>query len=177
MASGRKVTLYGTAYDYVQPTNRHAIKVQASMNDTRALWRDPAIRLTDGDLDHNNHMRDIPLCIDHNPNKRCGRIFSSVLSDKDGPRSLNITAKVDENESDKYPFAREAIDGLMSGRFKGLSVRYDTDYDPSRSTVGSGPRTIEEVSLVPRGFHDNTNVKIVVAASGKQNLCTLNTFS
>ena len=152
-ATGDWLIISGLAYPRVVPGGNVTDTITSSASDRDAFYNDPAIRLSEDNLDKFNGTQGMPLCVEHDPNDVVGYVQHSWL--KDG--ALKIVGKIDL----RTERGRQVAASIKSGEFKGLSVGYGI------STAGSQcvEKKFYEISIVAEPFFRGCDLSYSVAAS------------
>lgn len=154
------VTFSGIAYPSVLEGANATDEVVASVGDREAFYRDPAVVLSDADLDKFGGTEGAPICVEHDSGAGpVGSVRHSWISTERG-RGLHIVGRV----STKTERGREVAKKLLNGHFKGLSVGYGMGLtNNSRGTANLTSKIFREISLCKEPFFDRC--RISVAAS------------
>jgi hypothetical protein len=145
----------GRAYPRIQKGNNTTTRVTSDTYDRDAFYNDPAVVLSDVDLDRFNGTEGKPLCVEHNLNDRVGEVFHSWIGDGDR-RSLKIFGRV-SLETER---GRQVVADIKAGRYKGLSVGYGTDLVSNHRTgvTELSDKNFREISLVAEPFFDGCHL-------------------
>jgi hypothetical protein len=155
--SGRYAIIKGTAYREVQAGANTTRVRQAPTSDRVAFYNDPAIVLSEADLDAMDGTEGAPLCFEHNKSDVVGRIHHSWI-DRDSGR-LKIIARIPLTDR-----GRQIVDEIRAGRIAGLSVSYRPNYEQTGEVAS---KTFLETSLVREPFFDGCDLSVGVVASGE----------
>lgn len=151
---GKYAIIKGKAYPNVlkgkQPT-----KITATAHDIRKLWRDPAVKLSDDNLDDIDGAVGAPLCFGHDDDAVVGEVRHTWIDEEEG-RCLKMWGRIPLDGRGK-----EIVEDIKSGKIKGLSVSYNTD---TRGDEVTG-KTFKHIALVPEPFFDGCNLTLGVMAS------------
>lgn len=159
---GTYAIVHGRGYPRVVKGSNSTKRVTAPSLDREQLWRDPAIVLSDADLDDCNGAKGLDLCYEHNGKDVVGKVQCTFLNDQDD--SLDLVARIpvkDENGND-IKRGLEMVESIRAGRIKGFSVGYDADV--RRGGLVHGKR-FNEISLVEEPFFGGCNITVGVMAS------------
>lgn len=163
---GTYAILHGRAYPRVHKGANVSNVVRASAHDREQLWRDPAIVLSDRDLDECGGAHGLPLKYEHgrDPEVRdetVGSVQYTSLADDDG---LDIVARVPIRTPDGRDIERglQIVEQVRAGRIKGFSVGYRADVRGGGRVVG---KQFDEISLVEEPFFEGCNLTVGVVAS------------
>jgi len=145
----------GRAYPRVQKGSNTTTRVTSDSYDRDAFYNDPAVVLSDADLDRFNGTEGKPLCVEHNLNDRVGEVFHSWIGDGD-KRSLKIFGRV----SLESVRGRQVVADIKAGRYKGLSVGYGTELVSNHRTgvTELSDKNFREISLVAEPFFDGCHL-------------------
>lgn len=164
---GKYALLYGKGYPRVlkggNPTDRITTSAHAPRE---VLWRDPAIVLSDADLDECEGAQGLPLKYEHGRDPEVGdatlgTVQYTHLADDD---SLNLIARVpiEDHEGRPIDLGVRMMEQVRAGRIRGFSVGYDNDVREGGRVVG---KQFNEISLVEEPFFEGCNVMVGVVAS------------
>lgn len=153
----------GWAYPKVIEGKNPTNQVKADIRDKVAYYNDPAIRLSDDNLNAFNGCQGIPLYEEHTVPVQGGVVRHSWIGD-DASRPFKIMGRI--------PITREnsrVIQGIKSGLYKGLSVGYENKLTGGRivGTKNVTHKIFKEISLVEEPFFKGCNISWSVAASDK----------
>lgn len=145
----------GRAYPRVQQGQNTTTRITSDTYNRDAFYNDPAVVLSDADLDRFQGTEGKPLCVEHNLNDRVGEVFHSWIGDGDR-RSLKIFGRV-SLESER---GRQVVADIKAGRYKGLSVGYGTELvSNSRTGITElSDKNFREISLVAEPFFDGCHL-------------------
>lgn len=145
----RWLVFAGLAYPRVMPGANPTTRVTSHPADRDSFYHDPAIMLSDADLDRFNGTEGKPLCVEHNMRDRVGDVLHSWLGNG---RSLKIIGRV----SLETPRGRQVAAEIQAKKFKGLSVGYGTDLVTNNATgvTELDGKNFREISLVHEPFFD-----------------------
>lgn len=168
------VSFSGTAYPKVLKGNNPTTEVKASVGDDENFYRDPAVMLSDADLDDFNGTEGAPICVEHDREAgSVGVVKHSWISDSNG-RGLKVIGRVYTEDEYGNPDERgqKVAKKLLQGDFKGLSVGYGMGLvDNSWGTTNLTSKTFRELSLCEQPFFDKCLIS--VAASKEKVFKTL----
>lgn len=158
---GTYAIVHGRAYPRVlkgkNPTNR----ITAPTRDREMLWRDPAVVLSDADMDGCAGGQGVDLCYEHDDKDVVGVVQHTEVADDE---SLHLIARIPVKDKDgnNIPRGLEMVEEIRAGKVKGFSVRYDTK-------LGQGgivtEKRFKEISLVREPFFDGCDLTVGVVAS------------
>ncbi len=154
----------GRAYPkIVQGSNATKI-VTNPVHDRERFYNDPAIKLSEENMDQFNGTEGAPLCVEHNIKDVVGTVHHSWLGDGDN-RALKIVAKIDKNSTR----GKQIVQDIRAGKLKGLSVGYGTELITNGKTgvTTLDSKRFREISLVAEPFFENCNLSWSVSASAK----------
>lgn len=139
----------GRAYPRVHPGANPTTRVTSHPGDRDAFYNDPAIVLSDADLDRFRGTEGKPLCVEHNMKDQVGEVMHSWLGDG---RSLKIIGRV----SLESARGRQVAADIQAGKFRGLSVGYGTELISNKATgvTELDSKNFREISLVYEPFFD-----------------------
>lgn len=152
--------IWGIAYKNVLKGDNPTQEVTASQHDRDQLYNDPAIRLSEADLQRFKSLKGKPICREHDPNVVLGHIHSYDVDSADG--HLRVMARIFTDTED----GRQAAAQLERGELNGLSVGYTTNMVLGTTKVAS--KTFNELTLTEEPFFEGCQV--TVQASKKKNL-------
>lgn len=154
----------GRAYPQVVEGSNKTRFVTSSRKDREAFYRDPAVVLSDENMDQFNGTEGAPLCVEHNLKHVVGTVHHTWLGDGD-KRSLKITGRIPRGPS--HPFGEHIVQEIRAGRYKGLSVGYGTDLisNSRKGTEEVSSKCFREISLVKEPFFDDCHLSWGVDAS------------
>ncbi len=156
---GTYAIVAGTAYPRILPGKNPTTRIKASLKNKQAFYHDPAVKLSQADLDDINGTEGAPLCFEHKRSDVVGHVSHSWLGD-DG-NQLRVVARIPLDER-----GQKIVDEIRSGDITGFSVGYRTNFgDDECETVES--KTFHEISLVKKPFFDGCNISMAVAASAE----------
>ena len=127
----------GRAYPEVLAGKNPTDIVTTNVTNREQFYRDPAIKLSDENLDDCNGTEGLPLCVEHNINDVRGSIFHSFIGDDD-KRGLKIIAHIPIKRNGRYiPEGIQARDDIINKKYRGFSVGYGNEL----VTASRGGRT------------------------------------
>lgn len=164
----------GRAYPRVVQGSNKTTRVTSNINDRDDFYNDPAVVLSDADMDRFKGAEGKPLWVEHQPGSQVGYVEHSWLGDGE-KRSLKIIGKVNM-ETER---GRQVVADIKAKRYKGLSVGYGTDLVSNHHTGATElwDKNFREISLVKDPFFDGchlaefgvTATKILNHNNGDQN--------
>jgi len=157
---GSYAIITGKAYPQVKAGKNETTQVNAPISNRHAFYHDPAVQLSEADLDEIEGANGAPLCVEHNHKDVVGHVHHSWVDERDG-RCLQIIGRIPMNERGK-----QIVKGIQCGKYKGFSVGYGTVLQPD----GYGGHELQgkefrEISLVEEPFFDGCNLTVGVMAS------------
>lgn len=155
----------GRAYpEIVQGKNSTKI-VTSKIDDRSSFYNDPAIKLSEENMDEFNGTEGMPICVEHNVKDVVGTIHHTWLGDGD-KKALKITAQIDK----RTKRGKEIIEDIKCGRLKGLSVGYGADLVSNWKTgiTQLNSKKFREISLVREPFFENCHLSWSVSASKEE---------
>ena len=162
---GQYALVTGKAYPQVKAGKNETNQVKAPIHNRQAYYHDPAVQLSEADLDAIEGAAGAPLCVEHNKEDVVGHVHHSWI-DEDNGRCLSIIGRIPMNDRGK-----KVVDDIKSGKFKGFSVGYGTRLQ--RNGTGGHEleeKTFHEISLVEEPFFNGCDLTVGVMASKKGNL-------
>lgn len=158
---GTYAIVHGRAYPRVLKGKNPTDRITAPTRDRELLWRDPAVVLSDSDLDECQGAQGIDLCYEHNEKDVVGVVQYTEVADDD---SLHLMARIPVKTADGRPIERglEMVEEIRAGKVKGFSVRYDTKVRPGGVVT---EKRFKEISLVHEPFFDGCDLTVGVMAS------------
>jgi hypothetical protein len=167
-SSGRYYVFAGRAYGRVTPGSNPTLQITSDRRDRERFYRDPAVTLSDADLDAFNGTEGSPLCVEHDTSDVVGVVHHSWLGDGDG-RSLKIIGRISLDTARGRAVAEE----VRAGRYKGLSVGYSTEIDGNNHLH---EKRFREISLVADPFFESCQLASygVTASKDATNIAAYN---
>ena len=153
--------VWGVAYTNVIPGDNPTKRVTAHMGDRQQLYNDPAVRLSQADLERFKSLKGKPICREHDPNVVLGYIHGYDVG-RDG--HLRVMARI-YTDSDE---GIQACEDLERGNLNGFSVGYSASMDRGSSTVSS--KTFHELTLTKEPFFEGCRVSVQASLEEKKNL-------
>jgi len=145
----------GRAYPKIQRGSNSTTRITSDTFDRDSFYNDPAVVLSDADMDRFQGTEGKPLCVEHNLNDQVGYVQHSWIGDGD-KRSLKIIGRV-SLETER---GRQVAADIRAGRYKGLSVGYGTDLisNPRTGVTELSDKNFREISLVAEPFFDGCHL-------------------
>jgi len=145
----------GRAYPKVVQGSNSTTRITSNQNDRESFYNDPAVVLSEADLDRFKGTEGKPLCVEHNLNDQVGVIHHSWIGDG-AKRSLKIIGRV----TLETPRGRQVVADIKAGKYRGLSVGYGTDLVSNAYTgvTELEAKNFREISLVADPFFDGCNL-------------------
>jgi hypothetical protein len=145
----------GRAYPKVVQGSNSTTRITSNQNDRESFYNDPAVVLSESDLDRFKGTEGKPLCVEHNLKDQVGVIHHSWIGDG-AKRSLKIIGRV----TLETPRGRQVVADIKAGKYKGLSVGYGTDLISNARTgvTELEAKNFREISLVADPFFDGCNL-------------------
>ncbi len=138
----------GRAYPVVATGKGTTNLVTSDLTDRQSFYYDPAIQLTDADLQSIKGTQGAPLCIEHQPHIVVGEVYQSWMGDRDG-NSLKIIGRIDLHNGR----GRQTAEEIKAGKWKGLSVGYHANLQHSNNGQSRvAGKLFNEISLVEQPF-------------------------
>jgi hypothetical protein len=164
---GTYAIVHGRTYPRVTKGANVTNRITAPGRDREQLWRDPAIVLSDADLDECEGAKGLNLCYEHNPNDVVGKVSCTYINDKEGD-TLDLIARIPIKDDHGNDITRglEMVESIRAGRIKGFSVGYDADVRQGGYVHG---KQFNEISLVEEPFFGGCNITVGVVASSSNN--------
>lgn len=160
---GTYAIVHGRGYPRVTKGSNLTNRITAPTRDREQLWRDPAIMLSDADLDECDGAQGVNLCYEHNQDDIVGKVTCTYINDKEGD-ALDLIARIpikDEHGND-IPRGLKMVESIRAGKIKGFSVGYDTKVGHGGLVQG---KQFNEISLVEEPFFGGCNITVGVVAS------------
>lgn len=164
---GTYAIVHGRAYPRVTKGKNPTNQITAPARDKQQLWRDPAIVLSDADMDQCEGAKGLPLCFEHNREDVVGSVQCTYINDKEGD-GLDLIARIPVKDDQGNDITRglEMVEQIRAGQIKGFSVGYDTDVRQGGIVRG---KQFKEISLVEEPFFGGCNITVGVMASATSN--------
>lgn len=145
----------GRAYPRIVEGSNSTTRVTSDINDRTSFYNDPAVVLSDADLNRFNGAEGKPLCVEHDLNDKVGYVHHSWIGDGK-KRALKIIGRV-SLETER---GREVVRDIKAGKLNGLSVGYGTDlvsnWDNKQTELMD--KNFREISLVFAPFFDGCDL-------------------
>lgn len=162
---GEYFVITGKAYPEVKAGKNDTTHVVAPIRNRQAYYHDPAVQLSEADLDEIEGAAGAPLCVEHNRTDVVGHVHHSWVEEDKG-RCLKIIGRIPMNERGK-----RVVEDIKCGKYRGFSVGYGTKL---AKTANGGheleEKTFHEISLVEEPFFQGCDLTVGVMASKKGNL-------
>lgn len=154
----------GTAYDQTVAGQNKTSLVSTDLGNRDSFYYDPAVRLSEKDLDDHNGGEKLPICVEHNTEDVVGYVHHSFSGDGE-KRALKVIARIDQETKR----GREIVAELKAGRYKGFSIGYGAGMTTDRRTgqTSIDSKQLREISLVEKPFFENCHLSYGVTASRK----------
>lgn len=168
---GTYAIVHGRGYPHIVKGNNVTNQITAPTRDREQLWRDPAVVLSDADLDECDGAQGVNLCFEHDQSDVVGKVSCTYINDAEGD-ALDLIARIpikDENDND-IPRGIEMVERIRAGRIRGFSVGYDTKLHPGGVV---NRKQFNEISLVEVPFFDGCDLTVGVVASAAAAATTL----
>lgn len=157
----------GRAYPEVLAGKNPTNIVTTNIRDREQFYRDPAVKLSDENLDNCNGAEGLPLCVEHDTNKVVGHVFHSFIGD-DNKRGLKIIAHIPTRRNGQdIPEGIAAKRAVMNGEFTGFSVGYGNELITATKVTRVNAKVFREISLVREPFFDNCKLAYSIQASSE----------
>jgi hypothetical protein len=121
-----------------------------------AFYNDPAVKLSEADLDDIDGATGAPLCVEHNQKDVVGHVHHSWRAEG---QCLEIIGRIPLNTTR----GKQIVADIQCGKYKGFSVGYSTDLHPETGDVLC--KRFNEISLVEEPFFEGCNLTVGVMAS------------
>lgn len=171
-SSGQFFVFAGRAYPKVWKGDNPTDTVRARVEDREAFYRDPAVVLSDANLDAFNGGEKTPLCLEHNSKREVGYVHHSWIGDGDH-RALKIIGRIPLFDRSGHPINRDVVEDIKAGKYAGLSVGYGNSLAAQNNgTTKVRAKTFREISLVSEPFFDNcklSSVRVTASKEGTKN--------
>lgn len=162
---GQYAIVTGKAYPQVKAGKNSTTTVRAPLNNRQAFYHDPAVQLSDADMDEIDGATGAPLCVEHNKQDVVGYVHHSWVEEDKG-RCLQIIGRIPMNDRGKKVYS-----DIKAGKYRGFSVGYGTDLQSfADGTHQLNEKKFHEISLVEEPFFEGCNLSVSVMASKKGNL-------
>jgi hypothetical protein len=160
---GTYAIVHGRGYPRVTKGRNSTNQITAPSQDREQLWRDPAVVLSDADLDECDGAQGLNLCYEHNQADVVGKVSCTYINDKEGD-TLDLIARIPIKDEHGNDIVRglEMVEQIRAGRIKGFSVGYDADVRQGGVVHG---KQFNEISLVEEPFFGGCNITVGVMAS------------
>lgn len=157
---GQYCLVTGKAYPEVKAGKNATTTVHAHIKDREAFYHDPAIQLSEADMDDIDGATGAPLCVEHNKNDVVGYVHHSWIEEDNG-RCLQIIGRIPMNGRGKKVFEE-----IQCGKYKGFSVGYGaTLHATGPGTHKMQEKVFREISLVSEPFFKGCDLTMSVMAS------------
>lgn len=169
--SGKYFVFAGRAYPGVVEGKNKTNIVRADSRDREAFYRDPAVVLSDANLDAFNGTEKAPLCLEHDTRREVGWIHHSWIGDGID-RALKIIGRIPIVDSNGRPINQDVVADIKAGKYAGLSVGYGNDLSRKSGTTKLAAKKFREISLVREPFFENcrlSQVKVTASKEGTKN--------
>ncbi|MBX9637213.1 MAG: HK97 family phage prohead protease [Nitrosomonas sp.] len=164
---GKYAIVTGKAYPQVKAGANATSTVRAPLDNREAFYNDPAVILSDADMDKFDGAENVPLCIEHNRNHVVGHVHHSWIQEQDGKRCLKIIGRIPIESRE----GKKVFEDIQAGKYTGFSVGYGTDLETNgNGTHRLNEKIFREISLVEQPFFEGCNLTLSVMASKKGNL-------
>jgi len=148
--SGRHYIFTGRAYPRIQAGSNPTRIITADRRDRDQFYHDPAVTLSDADMDAFDGTEGSPLCVEHETKDVVGVVRHSWIGDGQD-RALKIIGRISLDTERGRTIAAQ----VRAGVFKGLSVGYATEIADGNKMCG---KEFREISLVAEPFFPNCNI-------------------
>ena len=153
--------IVGTSYVNVKAGTSHTNTVTTKKKDRERYYRDPAIVITEENLDQWQGAEGVPLCLEHDKQNVIGKVFRTWVShDDEHGKCLQIAAKV------PLPAGQQIMEDVKAGKYTGFSVSYKNAIDKRSKRVEG--KMFQEISLVEDPFFRGCSLDYAVEASAKE---------
>jgi hypothetical protein len=146
--TGEYYVFTGRAYPRVVRGENPTRQITSDRTNRDSFYHDPAVKLSDADLNRFDGTEGAPLCVEHDPANVVGYVRHSWIGDGDA-RSLKIIGRISLATKEGRKIASE----VQAGKYKGLSVGYGTDVGDLDNIIYD--KTFREISLVEAPFFPN----------------------
>jgi len=168
---GEYALIKGIAYPRIKKGHNETRSVKApipnravppTLENRAHFYTDPAVVLSEGDLNAIDGAEGAPLCLEHNTQNVVGRISHTWMDDANGGgRCLKLIGRIPLNDK-----GREIVSKIQRGELNGLSVNYGLDIDDNGELES---KAFREVSLCKSPFFEGCNLSVAVVASAADN--------
>lgn len=154
----------GRAYPRVVQGSNSTTRITSNVEDRDSFYNDPAVVLSDADLDRFNGAEGKPLCVEHNINDKVGYVHHSWIGDGN-KRALKIIGRV-SLETER---GRQVVRDIKAGKLNGLSVGYGTELISSWDNGATEllDKNFREISLVEAPFFSGCDLSEVGVTATK----------
>lgn len=159
--SGRFWVFAGRAYPRVIRGSNPTRQITSDRTNRDSFYYDPAIRLSDTDLDKFQGTEGAPLCVEHNVKDVVGSVHHSWIGDGE-ERALKIIGRI-SLETER---GRLIADEVKAGKYKGLSVGYGTEVGDEDNLLYD--KHFREISLVAEPFFSDCRLADYGVTASKQ---------
>lgn len=165
---GRYAIVKGKAYPSLEPGRHPTGQVNSLPAQPSHFYHEPAVKLSEGDLDDLEGVDDIPLCYEHNQADRVGTVAHSWLNTDQG-QCLKVWARIplEDEQGQRIDRGHQIVAEIKAGKIKGLSVGYGTPlaWDHTTQTRKVSSKLFREISLVKEPFFNGCDLTVGVLAS------------
>ena len=136
--------IHGVCYPHLIANDNPTSIIQTQSRNREQLYYDPAIRLSEGDLQRFGSIAGKPIRLNHDENIEIGFI-KKAWKDREGKLRINA-AIYDDNDFQRSIFAK-----IEKGLLSGLSVGYDNHVSKNGEIAHVTHKTFNEISVCEQG--------------------------
>lgn len=149
----------GTGYPSVEKGANKTQLVTSNRESRESFYHDPAVKISDANLDEWNGIQGYPLCIEHNDAVVVGEVKHTWLSDD---RRLQVMARI------PLPEGERVVADIKAGKYTGFSVGYGNDIVEKDNREYIAGKRFREISLVAEPFFEGCRLSYGVEATGRE---------
>jgi hypothetical protein len=163
--SGSYAIVKGRAYPEVLAGANPTRNIKADIGNREEFYRDPAVKLSDDDLDAIDGATGAPICYEHNKSDVVGAVHHSWIDAQDG-RCLKVIARIPLKDEHGRAIARgeRIVEEIRAGKITGFSVGYSNGIGAGKTLKD---KAFHEISLVSEPFFEGCNLTVGVVASNE----------
>ena len=143
--------IWGVAYKNVLKGDNPTRRIVADRLDRNQLYNDPAIRLSEADIQRFKTLVGKPICVEHDEDEVVGEIHHYEVDDSG---TLRVMARIFTDTDAGVRASKK----LERGELNGLSVGYSAGIVPGTSDVAS--KSFNELTLTEEPFFDGCYVSV-----------------
>lgn len=163
---GKALLLKGTAYPHVVPGQNRTQRISAQRGDRRGIYHDPAVQLSESDLNGIDGGAGAPICYNHDVDDVIGTVrYSWLREEKNGRQPLEIVASLPLDAQGRVlnRHGKDVRAEIEAKLLRGFSVRYLSQVAEHDPNLIEG-KLFREISLVPRPFFPGCDLTVAVVA-------------